>query len=185
MRIYFSSTGKILDAKNTKRFLPIKSYRNSKLRVIFVYGVDFGRTHKSFIAGHFWESGQFWILCIAFSISSFVLYLLRHQTGFRTKGFLHGIFEIYIIFIGGGSVQIRRGLEKLFFAAMFVAAFFLISIYLADYSMHSVLNRQQKVDSFAKLAQHNVTFFLIPQLAEKKKSVTNMLRYGFYCIVQK
>lgn len=142
-----------------------------------MYGVDFPRPLNNSITSRFWESLSFWILCITFLVSAIILYFLRRPLDSQQESFLYCIFEILCIVIGNGNVRIRTGMEKLFFAAALVTAFLFVSIYLSNYSIHSLFDRHGKIDSFAALAKRDVPFYLYGPLEENIDYVSDMLRY--------
>lgn len=144
--------------------------------MIFIYGVDYPRSRNSFIGSRFWESFSFWILFVAFFVGTFILFFLRRQTGLERVSFSYCAFELYCSVIGNGNLRIRNGWEKLFFSVVLATAFLFVSIYLTDYSMHSLLQKNLKVDTFEELAKHNVPFYMSIYLTEHKEYITQMLR---------
>ena len=112
---------------------------------------------------------------MAFFMGAIILLVLR-QRNLRRESFSYCLFEIYCTVIGNGNVRIRTGMEKLFFSATLMTAFLFVSIYLADYSMHSLLHNRMKVDSFEELAKQDVPIHLNGFFAGKMNYVTDMLR---------
>lgn len=147
-----------------------------KMDVIFVYGVDFPRPVKNFISSPFWKSFGFWILFVAFLMSTYILLFLKRKIDQSRESFSYCLFEMYCTVIGNGNVHIRTRIEKLFFAATLMTAFLFVSIYLADYSMHSLLDNRMKVDSFEELAKQDVPIHLNGFFAGKMDYVTDLLR---------
>lgn len=174
--LYLNSWKKYYGKKEKRQMLPIISHNSKRIQVMFVYGVDLKRQFNYFDVLSFWKSDNFWILCGVFSVSAIVLYLLRHLARSRTVDFVVGFLEVFAIVFGGGNIQYRHRLEKCFFAIALIASFFLVSIYLAEFSMNVVLRQPQNIDTFAKLAKQNVPFFLQSTLSEQKADINAMLR---------
>lgn len=155
--------------------LPIISSRPLRIQVVYVYGTGSGRHYSYFDALHFWKSGSFWILSAVFFVSTTALYFVRRLAGFRVVSFVIGFMEVFAIVFGGGNVHYRHRLERWFFAIAMIASFFLVSLYLAEFSMNIVLREPQKIDTFAKLAKKTVPFFLSSHFAGRKSNIIEML----------
>lgn len=162
--------------KSIQPVTPFSDYITIDMKVIFVYGVDFPRPSKTLIALNFWGSVSSWILFNAFFVGTIILFILIRQTRLQGQSFMYCLFEMYCCVIGNGNVRIQNGLEKLFYSAAFGTAFFFVAIYLADYSMHSLLDHRVKVDSFEELAKLDVPFLINAFFAEQTNYITNMLR---------
>lgn len=106
-----------------------------------------------------------------------VLYHLRCLAEFRVVNFMTGFLEVFAVVFGGGNIRCRHHWEKMFFAIALFGSFFLVSIILANFSMHSVLFHEPiQVNTFEKLAKRNVPFYLSKELAAYKSEINGMLR---------
>lgn len=104
---------------------------------------------------------QFFILIPVFVLSSILLYGLRRLDGIQRVDFFHGYFEIVSMVVGGGRIRCTHKWEKLFFAIGMIASFFLISIFLARFSLENMLILEpQRIDTFEKLAKQNISYHL-------------------------
>lgn len=102
------------------------------------------------------------------------LYFLRRHTNVPNEISLCYLESIALLY-GGGGIHAPSKLEKLFFMIAMTASFFLVSTALATFSMHSMVpSKFNKIDSFAKLAQMNTTFF--STLHENKERIAEMLK---------
>lgn len=161
---------------NAKKLLPLNPNQVDQISVIFVYGSDFPRRFILFDTGLFWNGTCFWIFCGVLVVAAIILYQLRRVAGLQCVSFLIGFLEVFVVVFGGGNIRAQHLYEKVFFAIMLVASFFLVSIYLADFSMHSVFYQPQRVNTFDELAKRNVTFYSASRLAEYESEITGMLR---------
>lgn len=179
IKLYASSAPRAVEPNEwQKQVVPIKSFafHHGAISIIFVYGVDYPRPRNSFIGTRFWESFSFWILFVAFFVGTIVLFSLRRRTGVERVSFSYCMFEMYCSVIGNGNIRTRNGWEKLYFSGVLATAFLFVSIYLTDYSMHSLLLKNLKVDTFEELAKHNVPFYMTTVLSEHKEHINYMLR---------
>lgn len=163
-----------------KSVQPIQSFVDSmqiEIKVIFVYGDDYPRSNSGFVASRFWESLSFWVLFIAFFMATLALFFLRRQTSLQRESFSYCLFVMYCTVIGNGKFRIYNGLEKIFFSAALITAFFFVSLCLAQYSMHSLLDTRPKVGSFEELSKRNVPFYINGFFADQIDAITDMLRY--------
>lgn len=167
-----------LDAgeKCVQPLLPIRLNQHTKLFVIFVYENGYIRPSKSVFSLHLWGLRKMWWFRIALISSAMILYLIRKRAEIQSDGF-QGFIEVLAIVFGGGNIQSQHRWEKMFFAVAMVASFFLVAIYLADFSMHSTIyDDSQTVNTFDKLSKQNVTFVVNSFLAEETQLITQMLR---------
>lgn len=161
--------------RSAKKF-PIDTHKLPKIRIIFIYGIDFVRISESFDMFYFWNGGYLWVLTTLI-LGSIILYNLRRSTGLQAVNFVAGFLEMVSIIFGGGNIRYQHQLEKWFFAIGLTASFFLVSLYLADFSVQSILFRGSlKVDTFEELEKHNVTFGLSSHLAKYKNEIADMIR---------
>lgn len=173
--IRFSTSSSQYDKSDRKMLQPISGAQH-RLQVFFVYGADFDRNLNYLKFSHFWESFELWLVTTMLLVCSTILYVLRRFTTMRRLDFFAGFLEVFAVIFGGGNIRCAHRYEKWFFAVALSTSFFLVSIYLADFSMHSVLNEPKKVDTFAKLAKQNVTFRLTSTLAQRKSQIESILR---------
>lgn len=163
-------------ANDEKVLIPIDGKKQSPIRVFFVYGVDFDRSRTYFNPTQFWRSGDFWLFSIMLLVSAVILYVVRRIAKIRKVNFMVGLLEMFAVAVGGGNLRYQHRFEKIFFAIALIASFSFVSIYLADFSMHSVLNEPRKVDTFEKLAEQNVTFYMTSELVGVEMQVNHLLR---------
>lgn len=175
--LHFTSiTEKLSASKPAKRFT-IDAYNLPKPRLIFIYGSDLVRESVGFNMLYFW-TGRYFFIFISLMLGAIILYKLRRSSGLQAVDFIAGFLEVFSMIFNGGNIRYRHQLEKLFFAIGLIASFFLVSMYLAHFSIYSILFRDSsKVDSFVELAKYNVTFGLNSHLAEHKTRITDMLRW--------
>lgn len=168
--------------KNTKLW-PINSYKQQNIRVLFIHAKNFNR--DTFPVYETWHNRNYYFICALFWLSVFILYLLRRRIGLRMKSFLDGYFEIVAICLGGRVIRYHHRYERMFFAILMVAAFFLVALHSSHFSMHVILRQETfKVDSFETLAKHNVSFGLLKTLSYEEEYITNLLRYVVIIIIK-
>lgn len=144
---------------------------------MFIYGVNSRRQISDQNALNFLTDGNVWLLIIVLSLNAAALYSIRRQAKLQRVSFVLGLLELFAIVFGGGNIRCRHSWEKRYFAIAMIGSFFLISLYLAYFSMHSMMHsKYQKIDTFEKLAKHNITYYLVSNLAENEVEVTQMLR---------
>lgn len=160
--------------KFKKKFAPINAYKLVDICVIFVYGVDSPRQFSHFDVFHAWIN--IFLLSAVFVMGAIIVYYVRRFAGVRRIDFMVGFLEVFTVVFVGGNIRYRHHLERLFFAAALIMSFFLVSICLADYSMHSVLREPLKIDTFEKLAKQNITFYFDTQLKNDKLFFDAILR---------
>lgn len=162
------------DKDFTKTLLPFNSQALASVHVLFVYGDDFYRQNSYFDV--FNASISFCLLCMVFLISAVILYYLRHLSTIQNVSFMVGFLEVFTVVFVGGRIRFQHRIEKIFFSVALMASFFLVSIFLADFSMHSVLQRPQ-VDTFEKLSQQNTSIFLVQSLNESNEHISRIIRF--------
>lgn len=170
-----SATLSFYETESKKMQRPIAGSEQSQIRVFFVYGADFSRNRNLFSTSQCMNNVIIWLTIATLLSSTIILYLLRHFVQVQRLDFVASFLDVFVVVFGGGSIRYRHRLEKIFFAITLIGAFFPVSLYLADFSMHSVLNEPQKVDTFAKLAKQNVTFRLTSTLATERSNINKML----------
>lgn len=158
--IRFSTSSSQYDKNDEKKLQPIKGIA-FRLRVFFVYSADFDRSRNLLKMSHFWESCEFWLVSSMLLVCSTILYHLRRFINIRRPDFFAGFLEMFTIIFGGGIIRYAHRYEKCFFAVAMSASFFLVSIYMAEFSMRSVVE-PKNVDTFGKLAKKkcNISFKL-------------------------
>lgn len=148
--------------------------------MIFVYGADFNNQFNPLDLFHLWKNRGFWVVLVVIFVSTAILYFIRRLATERMADFSMAFLEVFSVVIGGGSIQYQHRWERIFFAFGLGATFFLMSIYMADFSMSSVLlHGNQRIDTVGKLAKLNVPFFYALNLASHKFDLMEMLRYSF------
>lgn len=173
-QLHFSSVSSYFD-KN--KLIPIPTNKFANVHVIFVFGSDFPRRFSSYDMLRLWKGASFWILSITLFFGAIVLYYLRRLAELRVVNFMIGFLEVFAVVFGGGNIRCRHYWEKMFFAIALFGSFFLVSIILANFSMHSVLFHEPiQVNTFEKLAKRNVPFYLSKELAAYKSEIDGMLR---------
>lgn len=163
-------------SNNAKHLLSINLNQIDQISMIFVYGSDFTRSIRSLDMISFWKSTSFWIVCAIFVVAAIILYQLRRVADLQCASIFIGLFEVFVVLFGGGNIRAQHRCERVFFAIMLVASFFLVSLYLADFSMHSVLYEPQRVNTFDELAKRDVPFYVNLILSQHEPKINAMLR---------
>lgn len=160
---------------STKNKFPTNVRVTFNLKVFFVYSSGF-TTHYSVF--HSWSGYDILFMNIPIFIAAIILYVLRRRRAeLQNINFWSGFLDMYVVVFGGGNIRVRHRWERMFFAIGLIASFFLISLYLADFSMHSILNENpNKIDTFEKLSKQNVTFYLTTNLIKHEAVIKGMLR---------
>lgn len=157
--------------------LPLYPYKPSKIRVVFVYATNAIRQRIYVDFLKFWLSANFSTVTISLLLSAGVLVFIRHRAGIRNDGIIVGYIEIMCVAIGGGSIRANHKWERIFFAILMVTLFFIVSIFMADFSMSSSIpDNLRNITSFEELAQQNVTFYIGSSLQHHKDVIVQMLR---------
>lgn len=167
VELHISYSGERLKHKS-----PLYPYQMIRCRVIFIYGSDYSRqpAHHGFDVGNY---GLFNVLIVIISI---LLLILRWQANLQ-KDISINFLEACAIFYGGGNIRAEHKLERIFYAIALIGMFFLISLILGDFSMKSIVSQRfEKIDSFSKLAERNMDFFITYTLTEHKEQITGMLK---------
>lgn len=163
--------------KDISKLITIGANQGTKLCVIFVYGNIDIRLRHTISSFRLYEGAGFCVLIVVFFVCAIILYLIRRHAKLRRIDFIAGLLDVHGAVIGGGSIRCQHRWERMFFAVTLIASFFLVSLYLADFSMHSIINLEyQKVDTVEKLSAKNVKFYLDPSLLKHKSFIEYMLR---------
>lgn len=134
----------------------LPGYQTTSIRVFFVYAIDFKHQKCHIKLSNYWRDPVLRLFAAMFLVSVTLLYILRCLVRLRSATFLHGLLELIATVVGGGNIHIQHPLERAFFAIVMIASVLLVPIYLADFSMHSVLIESEKINTFEKLAEQNV-----------------------------
>lgn len=127
--------------------------------VTFVYGTDFQRQ-----MGIWFVSGSVRTISILIGLFVFsaatLLCIIRRKMKLRRDGLISTFIETVVAFIGGGNLQMRHKLEKLFFAILLFGAFFLTSMFAGDLLDSVILSLNQKITTFKQLAEINSPIYV-------------------------
>lgn len=154
---------------------PVKSCLHLNVIVIYIYEKSFNRQSIYVTYLQFWKSKNTLFFKIMLVLGTIIIYLIRKRAKLQ-GGLLIGFSEIFMVFFGGGNVQSHHKWEKMFFTILMVAAFFWVSIYLSNFSIHSTISDDiQNVNTFQILAKQNVTYYLTESLNKEQSIITQML----------
>lgn len=172
----FFSNSESMNGKTVQLMYPIKSHLHYKLIVVYIYEKGYNRQHKYVTYLQFWERKNTWFLKPTIILGTIILYLIRKRAKLG-MGLCNGFLDVLIIFFGGGNIQSQHKWEKMFFSILMVAAFFWVSIYSANFSMHSTISDDfWTVSTFKMLAKQNVTFYLTRSVIKEQSIITQMLQ---------
>lgn len=153
-------------------------YQTTKIRAIFVYGSDFSRQQIFYDLGNEWLQ-HYWIITVFVYAVAIILYILRRRANIDTN-FSINFLDAHSIFYGGGNIRALHKLERICFAIAMIGSFFLTSIMLASYSMHTITGQRfEKIDSFSKLNRRDVPFLISLVLEEFKEDIAKIFGYCY------
>lgn len=142
--------------------------------VIFVYVAS---DKHNLTTIYSWDVSKFVALNLILIICAIILYFSHRFAGIQRRNFVYGLLKMYHIAFNAGNMQSQHRFERIFFAIALVASFFLVSMYLAEFSLQSVIHDSpHRIDTFEKLTQQNVTIYLAPNMKRHKKETEEMLR---------
>lgn len=153
----------------------IPGYNPRFIRVFFVYALGFDHQNSHINLSNYWKDPVLGLFVVIFLVSVILLYILRHLVDLRRANFFNGLLEITATVFGGGQIHTQYHLERAFFAIVMIASFFLVPIYLADFSMHSVLLESEKINTFEKLAEQNVPVHVSSVLSSSRLYIADLL----------
>lgn len=155
-------------------------YKSNKIAVIFVYGTDYERQLNIWIVP---PPVQLLIIVIVsfVVIITIILYIIRRKLKLRRDSSVSALIDIIIAIIAGGNLRTSHNIERLFFAIVLIAAFFIISIFTGNLldCIYSVWN--QKIDTFESLANININvpIYINPSLQMYATNIHHMLKLSF------
>lgn len=165
---------------------PLYPFHTLKLHAVFVYGCDFTREMNILFIPNTVKILS--VLIVLFmSLSAILLSSIRKRLKLGNDGQMIAFIDTISAFIGGGQPQIMHKFEKYMFSILWLAAFFIISLFSSDmlFYMYRILN--QKITTFEQLSMVNSTIYNNPTLAAYENDIREMLRYtkkgitfGFY-----
>lgn len=159
---------------NETHFFSTNDVDTRVFKVIFEY--DKSIKHN-LLPLHTWNGYKILFANMPIVCGAIILYLIRRRIDFENLNFWSGFLDVYAVIFGGGNIRIQNHWERLFFGVALIAAFFLISLFLANFSMHSVLyENPYKIDTFEKLSQQTVKFYLSKHLQRHATAVKDMLK---------
>lgn len=159
------------DEKNGTILYP---YHSIEISILFVYGTEYKRQTSNSILNKLKPFHQLEILVFVFA--SIALCFLRRMLKLRRDGFISAYIDIGIVATGGGNLRINHKIERMFFAIMFVAFFFLVALWLETTLYPSFLIPDRTIDTFDKLAEINKPVYISIKLKDKEHLVIGMLR---------
>ncbi|KAJ6643740.1 hypothetical protein Bhyg_08705 [Pseudolycoriella hygida] len=168
VELHISYAGDRFDKKSI-----IYPYEMLPIQAIFLYGSDFSRqpTQQGF------DIRNYWLLFVQIACGGIFLFILRRRDNIPSD-FSINFLELHGIIYGGANIRAKHKYERIFFSIALIGSFFIISLILSFYSMRSIVFlRHEKVDSFAKVAQRDVDFYITHALTQHKDSIALMLKF--------
>lgn len=164
----------VMDKESGHRVISTSLFGTYHILVIFVYATA---DKHNLTTIYSWDMSKFVILNLVLIICAIILYLLRRLADIQRRNFMTGLLEMYCIAFNAGNIQCQHRLERIFFVIALIASFFLVSLYLAEFSLQSVIHESpHRIDTFEKLIQQNVTIYLASNMKRHKKETEEMLR---------
>lgn len=125
-----------------------------KLKTLFVYGTDYKRKMNIFSVPESVTIVAALVLSFIFA-AAITLYIIRRKLRRPPNEFLSAFIDCWIPFIGGGNLRMEHRLERWFFAILLFGAFFIMSVFSGDLLNCVVQVLNEKVSTFAELAEIN------------------------------
>lgn len=157
-----------------KRGTFLYPYHSTEICVLFVYGTDYKRQANNSILKKLKPFVHWKSLIFVFAIIA--LCFLRRMLKLRRDGLISAYIDIGIVVGGGGNLRIDNKIERMFFAIMFVAFFFLTALWLETTLYPSFLIPHRTIDTFNELAEVNTPVYISIKLKDKEQLVIGMLR---------
>lgn len=155
---------------------PLYPYHSIELSVIFLYGTDFERHMNILLIPGSIETLAYIILLFV-SSAAIILCIIRRKLKLRRDGLISTFIDTVVAFVAGGNLQMKHKLERLFFAVMLIAAFFITSIFAGSilFYMYRILN--QKIDTFKLLDNVNSPIYINQGFGMLNEDVHQKLRF--------
>lgn len=178
--MHFSPSRLPLKDDDDHRVYQLYPYKSNEIAVIFVYGTDFQRQLNIWIVP---PPVQLLIIVIVSFVVliTIILYIIRRKLKLRRDSSVSALIDIIIAIIAGGNLRTSHNIERLFFAILLIAAFFIISMFTGNLldCIYSVWN--QKIDTFESLANININvpIYINPSLQMYSTNIHHMLKLSF------
>lgn len=120
-----------------------------------------------------------WIHILFMILAIILLYFLRRGDIMLEDNFTLAYVNLMTVITGGGTIRYRDKLEKIFFGFLFLGSFYINTICI-DNLLYAefLIETPDHVDSFAKLAQLNISIFKFN--LEKDHSAIRSVRSDFF-----
>lgn len=152
----------------------ISSGEMTDLRVIFVQRHN--EKHESMILSQLASSRTAHVILYWFLLTTSTLYFMRLMSNEIDIRYTTALFEMGIVLVGGGILRYNRKWEKVFFMFMIFGAFFLQSFGMfGDLYEQFVIDDQNVIDTFDKLAKQNAPIHLDTTLNKNLGAVHEMI----------
>lgn len=168
-------------SKNGKTTMPISlfNYHPTELRVLIIYGNDFGRSHKSAFA-KYWAFKSIQLLSVYYFVSVGILCFIRRKLNLRHDGFISSWIDFLISQYGGETLRITHRIEQWCFAPLLIAGIFVQAL-IGTFMFDAIwLNPRDIILSVDEITAINPPIFLSPTLAENEQTIKAILRFDFH-----
>lgn len=164
----------IVPDKNDENFATLYPYHSTEMSILFVYGNDHKRHTTNFVLNELKPFFHWHELILLFT--AIVLCFLRRTLRLRRDGFISAFIDMNVVITGGGNLRVHHRIERIFFAFMFVAYFFMTAIWLETTLYPSFLIPHQTVDTFDELAEINAPIYISDVFVDNEQIIIEMLK---------
>lgn len=167
---------------DSSKLSPLYPYDSTKIVVILFYGNDFLRLLVTPALLDIISIGEHWLLFVWFALSILATYLIRSIIGIQKINFFYSsVWNMIIVWIGGGNLQYNHKFENIFLAIMLFATFFIRSFGVGNFNSNIVSQGSNVIDTFQELAKtKDLPVYLSHVLQDKKDTVLKLLGSVFF-----
>lgn len=142
---------------------------------MFVYGIDFTRQMNIIVIPDTFKL-LIYLLVLFMSSASCILWFVRRRFRLRRDGILATTIDTIVAFTAGGNLQMKHKYERLFFAVMLIAAFFITSIFTGGILFYTYRILNQKIVTFDQLSNTHTPIYINQGFGKSNELVHQMLR---------
>lgn len=125
---------------------------------------------------YFWDKTTVCMSLVLIGAMAIVLFLVRRYADYRVRSFGDAIFDVIPLSLLLRTFRFNHRSERLSFTIACVGSFFLVSMYLAKFSMHTIVsNDTYTVDTFQEAAKYNPKYRVTVVLRSHMKAITDII----------
>lgn len=159
-------------------FQNLYPFTSERYMAAFVYGDDYPRPHPpGFLT--ILSVGNYWFICIWFSMATVILFIIRCQAGIRYENntISSAILDMIVVFCGGSRLRFRHKYDKVYLMIMIIGCFFLLSLCTSKFTSRIASKQLENINTFEKLSKLKVPIYVSNISGNDTQHINNALRY--------